>query len=271
MYSTTATPSRSSSEAAVGGGYLTPQACLEWIDVTKDYSGSRVSGGKVRALDGVSLRLDSGEALGLAGPNRAGKTTLLKLALSLCRPSSGQILRYGIPAEARATLTRVGYVHEAPAFPSYLNAGDLLDFYGALSGLTRGSRRRVIPELLERVGLADRRRAPISTYSKGMLQRLGLAQAMVNRPQLLVLDEPDAGLDLPGRDLIVDLVAEHRQRGGSLLLVSHQARAIENLCKRVVVLVAGKIVHDGPVAALAGTSNDLESAIRALYRSGKAS
>jgi ABC-2 type transport system ATP-binding protein len=270
MYSTTVTPSRSSSEAALGAGYRV-QTCLEWIDVAKDYPGSRLAGGKVRALDGVSLRLDSGEALGLAGPNRAGKTTLLKLALSLCQPSSGQILRFGRPAADRATLTRVGYVHEAPAFPTYLNAGDLLDFYGALSGLNRGSRRRVIPELLERVGLDDRRRAPISTYSKGMLQRLGLAQAMVNRPQLLVLDEPDAGLDLPGRDLIVDLVAEHRQRGGSLLLVSHQARAIENLCTRVAVIVAGRIVHDGPVKALADTSTDLESAIRVLYRSGRPS
>jgi ABC-2 type transport system ATP-binding protein len=255
---------------AFGGVHLM-QPSLEWIGVGKDYPGNRHAGGKVRALDGVSLRLDSGEALGLAGPNRAGKTTLLKLALSLCRPSSGQILRFGISAIDRSTLTRVGYVHEAPAFPTYLNASDLLDFYGALSGMTRGSRRRLIPELLERVGLDDRRRAPISTYSKGMLQRLGLAQAMVNRPQLLVLDEPDAGLDLPGRDLIVDLVAEHRQRGGSLLLVSHQARAIENLCERVAVLVAGRIVHDGPVGALAGTSSDLESAIRALYRSGKPS
>lgn len=253
------------------GGVQLMQPSLEWIDVTKDYPGSRVAGGKVRALDGVSLRLDSGEALGLAGPNRAGKTTLLKLALSLCQPSAGQVVRFGTAAADRSTLTRVGYVHEAPAFPTYLNAGDLLEFYGALSGMTRGSRRRVIPELLERVGLDDRRRAPISTYSKGMLQRLGLAQAMVNRPQLLVLDEPDAGLDLPGRDLIVDLVAEHRQRGGSLLLVSHQARAIENLCERVAVLVAGRVVHDGPVGALADASSDLESAIRALYRSGKPS
>src|SRR5262249_23030375 len=143
----------------------------------------------LRALAGVSLRVDAGEVFGVVGPNRAGKTTLVKVLLSLCRPTTGRVQRFGQPASARRTLGRVGYMHENQAFPRYLSATELLEYYGALARVPAAELRKRVPALLERVGLADRSREPISRFSKGMVARLGLAQALVNSPDLLVLDE----------------------------------------------------------------------------------
>ena len=174
-------------------------AAAEWVRVSKTYSHSWFRGRKVVALREVSLRLDAGEVFGLIGPNRAGKTTLLKVLLSLCRPTSGEATRLGAPVADRSTLARVGYVHENHAFPNYLTASDLLEYYGALALLSPEAVRERVPVLLKRFGLADRGREPIARFSKGMVQRLGLAQALLNEPRLLVLDEPTEGLDLDGR------------------------------------------------------------------------
>jgi ABC-2 type transport system ATP-binding protein len=149
------------------------------------------------------LRIESGEVFGLLGPNRAGKTTLVKMLLSLCRPTAGEVFRLGRPLSDRSTLGQVGYVHENHAFPRYLSAADLLEYYGALTLMPSDLVRERVPRLLERVGLADRSREPIARFSKGMLQRLGIAQALLNAPRLLVLDEPTEGLDLNGRRLCV--------------------------------------------------------------------
>jgi len=241
-------------------------AALELREVTKDYRAGPLGLGRLRALDRASLRVAAGEAVGLAGPNRAGKTTLLKLATSLCRPTSGRLERLGRPAADRATLAGVGYVHEAPSFPPYLTAPALLDQYAAMAGVSAAARRARVPELIERVGLADRRAEPIGRFSKGMLQRLGLAQALANRPALLVLDEPNEGLDLPGRDMVVDLVDEHRRDGGAVLLVSHLLADLDRLCDRIAVLVAGRVVFDGPAAGLASGPEGLGGSLRALYR-----
>ena len=241
-------------------------AVLELRDVAKDYSAGPLGLRRLRAVRRASLVIQSGESVGLAGPNRAGKTTLLKLALSLCRPTSGRVTRLGRPGADRSTLSAVGYVHEGPSFPAYLTAGSLLDQYAVMSGVSAEARKRRVPELIERVGLADRRNEPIGRFSKGMLQRLGLAQALVNRPQLLVLDEPNEGLDLPGRDLVVELVNEHRSRGGSVLLVSHLLVDLDRLCDRVAVIVGGEIAFDGPTAELSGGPGGLEMALRSLYR-----
>ena len=241
-------------------------AVLELREVTKDYRAGPIGLGRLRAVDRASLAVGEGESVGLAGPNRAGKTTLLKLALSLCRPDSGRVVRFGRGGTDRSTLAGVGYVHEGPAFPAYLSASGLLDQYAAMAGVPSGARRRRVPELIERVGLADRREEPIGRFSKGMLRRLGLAQALVNRPRLLVLDEPNEGLDLPGRDLVIELVDEHRRRGGAVLLVSHLLSDLDRLCDRVAVLVAGRVVSDGPVEDLADAPGGMESALRALYR-----
>src|SRR5262249_32610727 len=147
----------------------------------------------LRAVDHVSFRIDKGEILGLLGPNRAGKTTLIKLLLSLCRPTSGRIVRLGKPASDRSTLARGGYVHENHAFPRYLNGRELLRCYGAMSLIPYEKLTSRVEELLALVGLADRAADPIWRYSKGMVQRLGMAQALLAEPDLLVLDEPTEG------------------------------------------------------------------------------
>lgn len=227
-------------------------------------------GGRVEALRGVTLAVPAGSAFALLGPNRAGKTTLIKLLLSLASPSAGAITRLGAPASARRTLARVGYMHENHAFPRYLSAGELLAFYGGLSGVPAEAVPGRVEQLLARVGLADRRAEPIAHFSKGMVQRLGLAQALVNDPDLLVLDEPTEGLDLAGRQLLREVVREYKAAGRTVLLVSHALAEVEHLCDSLAVLVAGQLAHAGPVAELlrdprTGQKRPLEAAVRSIY------
>jgi ABC-2 type transport system ATP-binding protein len=217
----------------------------EFDRVSKTYTHPLFRGRRVEALRDVSLRVEPGEVLGLLGPNRAGKTTLVKVLLSLCRPTDGRVERLGAPVADRSTLAHVGYVHENPAFPGYLTAAGLLDYYGALTLLPPEAIRERAPKLLKRFGLADRGGQPIARFSKGMVQRLGLAQALLNEPRLLVLDEPTEGLDLEGRRLLREAVEEVRARGGSVLLVSHILTEASQLCDRIGVLVAGRLAHVG--------------------------
>ncbi len=248
---------------------------VEYQGVSKRYPrGFRA--GYVQAAVDVSFQVETGEVFGLLGPNRAGKTTLVKLLLSLCRPTSGQVLRLGRPVSDRSTLTRVGYVHENPAFPRYLTARSLLEYYGALSLLPPAVVRQRVPELLERVGLADRADNVVAGFSKGMVQRLGLAQALLNDPELLVLDEPAEGLDLNGRRLVLDVIDERRRRGQTVLLVSHALSDVATVCDRVGVIVAGRLSYLGPLAGLTGTAapaagSALEEALRELYAKASAS
>jgi ABC-2 type transport system ATP-binding protein len=244
-------------------------AAAAFVRVSKTYRDGPFRRRGVEALREVSLRIEPAEVVGLLGPNRAGKTTLVKLLLSLCQPTSGEIVRLGQPLANRATLGQVGYVHENHAFPRYLSAAALLEYYGALTLLPPEAVRQRVPRLLERVGLADRSREPIARFSKGMMQRLGIAQALLNEPRLLVLDEPTEGLDLGGRRLLREVVREVRQRGGSVLLVSHVLTEIEHLCDRVAVLVNGRLVHTGPLTELthddSGSPRSLEKTLKNLY------
>ena len=252
---------------------MVASAVAEFEEVTKTYSTGLFGREKLCALAGVSLQVQPGEVLGLLGPNRAGKTTLVKILLSLCRPTSGTITRLGEPVSSRRTLTRVGYVHENQAFPRYLTARALLEYYGALSLISEPEVRQRVPLLLERVGLADRSNEPIARFSKGMVQRLGLAQALLNDPELLVLDEPTEGLDLLGRQMLRLVVQERKSQGGTVILVSHVLNEIEQLCDRVAVLVGGQLAHIGPLSSLIGSPQatmrrSLEQALQDLY--GKA-
>jgi ABC-2 type transport system ATP-binding protein len=188
----------------------------------------------------------------------------------LCRPTSGGIQRFGRPLSDRGTLARIGYVHDLQAFPRYLTAAELLKYYGALTLLPYESVCRRVPILLERVGLADRRREPIARFSKGMIQRLGLAQALLNDPELLVLDEPNEGLDLQGRRLVADLISNQRRRGRTVLLVSHVLPEVEEVCDRVGVLMEGRLIHCGPMSSLLRSPREpgtrrLSDALAALY------
>ena len=237
--------------------------------VVKTYPTGPFGRGGVPALRGVSLSVPTGGVFGLLGPNRAGKTTLVKLLLTLAAPTAGTITRLGAPLADRRTLGRIGYMHENHAFPRYLSAGELLGFYGGLSGLAGEPLRSRTAQLLERVGLADRQSEPIARFSKGMVQRLGLAQALLNDPDLLILDEPTEGLDLSGRQLLRQVVREFRSAGKTVLLVSHVLTEVEELCDTLAVLVAGKLVHTGPVADLVrspqGGTRPLEAALQPLY------
>jgi ABC-2 type transport system ATP-binding protein len=242
----------------------------EFIDVRRDYTSSWMPKRIIHAVQGVSFRVGPGEVFGLLGPNRAGKTTLVKLLLSLAHPTSGQVLRLGKATRDRRTLGRIGYMHEKHAFPRYLNARELLSYYGAITLIPYENLKPRVEELLALVGLSDRASDPISGYSKGMVQRLGLAQALLNDPDLLVLDEPTEGLDLAGRRLLREVVARQKARGKTVLLVSHVLPEVEQLCDRLAVLNRGALVYYGPMSELlgnaqSGTSQSLEQVLSELY------
>lgn len=233
--------------------------------VTKDYRTGALGLGRRRAVTDISITIPTGQVYGLLGPNRAGKTTLIKMLLTLCRPTAGTVQRLGAAVGDRRTLARVGYVHENHAFPSYHTPTSLLEYYGALSLVPYDQVRERLPRLLERVGLTDRAQDRIRTFSKGMVQRLGIAQALINDPELLVLDEPNEGLDLGGRQLMMGIIREQRERGRTVILVSHVLPEVEQLCDRIAVLVAGRLAFDGPVTSLTqGANGQLRSFVDAL-------
>lgn len=225
----------------------------------------------VVAVADVSLRIPAGTVFGLLGPNRAGKTTLVKLLLGLCRPTTGRVERFGRPSHERGTLARVGYLHEKQYFPPYLTAAGLLGYFGSLSLLPTAVVRQRGPELLKRVGLADRAREPIARFSKGMLQRIGLAQALLNDPDLLILDEPTEGLDLEGRQFLLQVIQERKDQGKSVLLISHSLPEVERVCDHLAVLRGGRVVAAGARADLlrdpaGGAPRTLEAVLAELYQ-----
>jgi ABC-2 type transport system ATP-binding protein len=252
----------------MGESCRTPVA--QFQDVRKEYRTGWLRRRVVTAVASASFRIEPGEVFGLLGPNRAGKTTLVKLLLSLTRPSAGRIYRFGQPVSVRRTLARIGYMHERQAFPVYWDAVGLLSYYGAMTLLPEPEVRRRIPEVLRRVELTDRANEPIAHFSKGMLQRLALAQALMNDPDLLVLDEPTEGLDLYGRRLLRQVMEGQRQRGKSVLLVSHVLAEVERCCDRVAVLVGGRLVHSGALPSLIADNGEgprtLETVLGELYQ-----
>jgi ABC-2 type transport system ATP-binding protein len=189
------------------------------------------------------------------------------MLLSLAAPTAGVVLRLGEPAKLKATLGRVGYMHENHAFPRYHTATDVLRFYGGLAGVPTDQLTGKVESLLARVGLADRGREPIHRFSKGMVQRLGLAQALLNDPDLLILDEPTEGLDLTGRKLLREVVRELKAAGKTVLLVSHVLPEVEELCDRAAVIVAGRLAFDGTMDQLKN-GRTLEQALTAIYERG---
>lgn len=249
-----------------------PNAAAEFVEVSKTYRAPLRPGRSIQALGGVSFRIEPGEVFALLGPNRAGKTTLLKILLGLCHPSGGRVFRLGRPLAERDTLARVGYMHENQAFPRYLTPAALLNFYGDLGWIPATLLKTRAPALLDRVGLADRAHEPIAHFSKGMVQRLALAQALLGEPELLVLDEPLEGLDLSGRDLLHEVIAAQRRAGKTVLVVSHALGEVAQVCDRAAVLVYGRLAYLGPLASLlrdpnTGVERSLSTALGPIYRS----
>jgi ABC-2 type transport system ATP-binding protein len=247
------------------------KAIVEFQNVSKVYHVGLLRRRAIHALRGVSFPVPRGCIFGLLGPNRAGKTTLVKALLSICRPTSGTILRLGHSISDRSTLSRVGYLHESPAFPRYLSARQFLGHYGSLSLMTRQELATRIPRLLDEVGLNDRAGEAIAGYSKGMLQRLALAQALVNDPELLVLDEPTEGMDLSARKRLHEVLLRRKAQGKTAILVSHSMADVGRLCDQLVVLRGGQIVYRGKMADLAGSGpgrgnfDALQEALEPIY------
>ena len=205
--------------------------------------------GTTEALRGVSFEVPEGEVVGLLGPNGAGKSTLAKIACGLVRPSSGSATVAGHRAGSAAARASIGYLAELFRFPAWARANEILRLHQRLAGSTGGERERA--ELLELVGLAQAGGTRMSDMSKGMQQRLGIAQALIGSPRLLLLDEPTSALDPAGRRVVRELLAEVRSRGTSVLLSSHLLGEVELVCDRVAILLAGEIVERGTPAELA--------------------
>jgi ABC-2 type transport system ATP-binding protein len=221
---------------------------------------------RIEAVKGVSFSVRRGEIFGLLGPNGAGKTTTIKSILRLIFPTEGEIEIFGRSAGDRETASRVGYMPENPYVYQYLKPLEFLDLCGRLEGIPKHERRQRSDEMIDMVGLQHAVDRPIGKFSKGMMQRIGLAQALLHDPELLVLDEPMSGLDPIGRKEIRDVLLEQRARGKTLLFTSHILSDVELLCDRVVIMHMGEITSQGRVAEL------LESAgHRVEIRLGRAS
>ena len=205
--------------------------------------------GATVALGGVDLEVERGELLGLLGPNGAGKSTLTKVACGLVRATAGRAEIEGAPAGSAPARAAIGYLAELFRFPEWLTADELIALHQDLAGSDGGAAER--GELLELVGLADARAVKVAAMSKGMQQRLGIAQALVGSPRLLMLDEPTSALDPVGRRVVRDLLRELRSRGVAVMLSSHLLSEVELVCDRVAILVAGQVVARGTPAELA--------------------
>ena len=201
-------------------------------------------------LRDVTLNVRRGEVYGFLGPNGAGKTTSMKCLLGLLRPDRGKIEIFGQPGSEPAAREKLGYLPEHPYFYPHLTGRELIDYFGRLFGIPAAERRRRTDELLARVGMQERADQPLRQFSKGMMQRIGLAQALINEPELVILDEPMSGLDPVGRREIKDIILSLRDAGTTVFFSSHILADAEALCDRVGLLFNGRILRESTVADL---------------------
>jgi ABC-2 type transport system ATP-binding protein len=211
--------------------------------------------GRIEALRGVSLTVEHGEIFGLLGQNGAGKTTLIKILLGITKLTDGTAQLLDQSAGTPSVRRRVGYLPEDHRFPDYHTGASLLDFYGALLEVPAAERRKRIPEVLELVGLKGRMNYKIRTYSKGMKQRLGIAQAIFHNPEVVFLDEPTDGVDPVGRREIRAIMEQLKDEGKTIFLNSHLLGEVELICDRVVILQKGEVVREGAVSELTHLQN----------------
>jgi ABC-2 type transport system ATP-binding protein len=206
--------------------------------------------GKVQALRGIQMHVRRGEIFGLLGPNGAGKSTLVKILMTVIRPSrcKGSLLDH--PVGYKPALARVGYLPEHHRFPDYLTGQQVIDFYGAMNGVHRPARRKRTAELLKLVDMSDWANKRVRSYSKGMRQRIGIAQALVNNPELVLLDEPTDGVDPVGRRDIRNICLRMKEEGRTVFLNSHLLSELEMVCDRVAILVKGSVAQMGTIEEL---------------------
>ena len=221
---------------------------LSTEELTKDYTIGFWRNRRYRALDRLSLEIDPGEVFGFLGPNGAGKTTTLKLLMQLVYPTSGRAELLGRPLGDLSVKRRLGYLPENPYFYDYLTAEELLEYFAALFGYARAECRSRAARLLDEVGIAGERRLQLRKFSKGMLQRVGIAQALINDPERVILDEPMSGLDPLGRRDVRALILRLRDSGCTVFFSSHVLSDAETLCNRVAILAKGRLVATGRLA-----------------------
>jgi ABC-2 type transport system ATP-binding protein len=218
---------------------------LETAGLAKSYPTGVLHQGRRSALEDLTLTVPRGEVFGYLGPNGSGKTTTLKLLIGLLRPDRGTARVLGAPHTERSWRHRAGYLPENPYLYDYLTPEEYLDYAGRLFGMPKAERRDRSRQLLTRVGLADSARVPMRRFSKGMLQRAGLAQALLNDPELVFLDEPMSGLDPIGRHMVKEVILDLRSRGRTVFFSTHILADAESLCDRVGLLRGGRLVTVG--------------------------
>jgi ABC-2 type transport system ATP-binding protein len=213
---------------------------------------------RVRAVKNLHLDVAPGQVYGLLGPNGSGKSTTLKILLGLVTPTAGTAEIFGVDSRLFSSKEKVGFLPENPYFYKFLTAQETLEFYGKLCGMRGNLLRNRIEELLDLVGLTYARHRRVGGFSKGMLQRIGLAQALIQNPEMVILDEPTAGVDPAGSRQIRDLILDLKKRGITVLLTSHLLEQVQEVCDRIGILARGELVREGPLAELTSVENQTE-------------
>jgi ABC-2 type transport system ATP-binding protein len=219
-------------------------------NLTKRYGGSFFSKSGHTALNGVTLEVGRGSVFGLLGPNGAGKSTMVKVLLGLVRGYEGEARLFGLPPSDPRSRMRVGFLPEAHRMPGHLTGRQVLRIFGMMSGCTRAEVDARVPHLLAQVGMTEAADKKVAQYSKGMQQRIGLAQALVHEPEVLFLDEPTDGVDPVGRMKIREIIADLKARGTTIFINSHLLLEVELMCDRIVIMDKGRILREGSIAEL---------------------
>lgn len=238
-------------------------------NLTKDFSVG-ISGVKLRAVDDLCLDIGDGEIFGLLGPNGSGKSTTIKIILGLLEASTGSCEIHGKASHLVDARRSVGFLPEAPYFYRFLTGRELVRYYARICSVPRAEIDAAVDSVIELVGMTEAAHRRVGTYSKGMLQRIGLAQALVHDPQLVILDEPTAGVDPLGSAAIAEIVRELKRRGKTVLLSSHLLAQIEGLCDRVAILHRGKLVREGRVDDLVEDKDTESLVVKGLSAEGRA-
>jgi len=226
---------------------MTDSPVIQVDDLVVDYGKGTKS---QRAVHGVSFEVRTGECVGFIGANGAGKSTTMKTMMGFVFPTSGAVQVFGRPAGTASARMRIGYLPEVALYYPFMKARELLELYGGLQQVRRKELKQRIPALLEKVGLSGKSESLLKTFSKGMQQRLGIAQALIAEPELLILDELSSGLDPLGRHDLRNVMLELKEQGRTIFFSSHELNEVESLCDRIVMIHKGRIVRSGPLREL---------------------
>ena len=240
-----------------------PSVALELRGLVTDFAVG-LRGVKLRAVDHLDLHVAAGQVYGLLGPNGSGKSTTIKMILGLLEPTAGTCQVFGVPSTRVEARRDVGYLPESPYFYRHLTGRELVRFYAQMCDMRGAVLSTRVAEALEAVGMSEAADRRVGTYSKGMLQRVGLAQALVHDPRLLILDEPTAGVDPVGAAAISELILKLKARGKTVLITSHLLGQIEDICDRVAILDRGKLILEGAVPELVGRTDRQALVVEAL-------